>query len=147
MRHDPRLSTILQRRASDEYTAAVPNERELAVEAAALDEAQTNAHHVAVEQPAYAASRLGTATSLRAIDAAAGGGFYDVPEDATTDRAAADEAFGGDGFVIDVQTHYVGRGRDDVAGAAGVLDFIRQAAPERFRGLDPKTSLSFAEAI
>src|SRR5206468_9869838 len=57
--------------------------------------------------PAYAASRLGTAAALLALNPPDGPRFYRVPPEAATDRAAADEALGGEETVIDVQVHYV----------------------------------------
>jgi len=84
---------------------------------------------------------------LRALDHAAGGGFYAVPPEAEHDPAAAEETFRARGPVVDVQTHYVAHGRTGSRGAEGVLAFIQQAAPERFRGLDHRTSLSFAEYL
>ena len=44
---------------------------------------------------------------MSALNDTWGGGFYNVPPEAALDRAAADEALGGDQLVIDVQTHYV----------------------------------------
>ena len=54
--------------------------------------------HPAVDRSAaeYALDRRGTAATLRAIDAAHGGGFYDVPDGAVHDLDAAEAAFRGD---------------------------------------------------
>ena len=68
------------------------------------------ARRLGVATAAYLADRRTTAASLRAIDAAHGDGFYDVPEAATLDLEAADETFGGAAPVIDVQTHLVDPG-------------------------------------
>ncbi len=62
---------------------------------------------VARAEHEYALDRRGTAASLRAIDAAHGGGFYTVPEDATRDLERAEAAFRGVNPVVDVQTHLV----------------------------------------
>ncbi len=83
------------------------------------------------------AGRLLTAATLRAVDAAHGGGFYAVPIEAVADRAAADATFSGSAPVIDVQTHLVsparwGRGGEALAG------FLRLVDPERWGdALDP----------
>ena len=84
------------------------------------------------------AGRLLTAATLRAIDVAHGGGFYDVPVEAEVDRAAADAIFGGSQPVVDVQTHLVsparwGRGGEALAG------FLRLVDPQRWAdALDPR---------
>ena len=55
----------------------------------------------------YWSSRRGTAAALHEIDAAWGGGFYNVPAEAALDDGAAAAALDGDQLVIDVQTHMV----------------------------------------
>ena len=81
--------------------------------------------------------RLLTSATLRAIDAAHGGGFYAVPVEAQSDPAAAEAVFDGAEPVIDVQTHLVsperwGRGGEALAG------FLRMVDPERWSdALDP----------
>ena len=55
--------------------------------------APVEAGRLQLSLPRYAAARVGTAATLRAIDAAAGGGYYDVPEQATQDDDAARELF------------------------------------------------------
>ena len=84
------------------------------------------------------AGRLLTAATLRAIDAAHGGGFYAVPVEAETEPAAAAATFGGSEPVVDVQTHLVsparwGRGGEALAG------FLRLVDPDRWSdALDPR---------
>ncbi len=76
---------------------------------------------------------------MRAIDRAHGGGFFDVPEHAVLDLAAADESFGGRAPVIDVQTHLVDPTRWVGAGAEALAGFLRMADPERWPGaVDPR---------
>ena len=65
------------------------------------------AKKLAVTLADYWESRSGTAAGLLAINDTVGETFYDVPKAAALDRAAADEALGGDELVIDVQTHFV----------------------------------------
>ncbi|MGZ8734902.1 MAG: amidohydrolase family protein [Acidimicrobiia bacterium] len=78
-----------------------------------------------------------TAATLRAIDAAHGGGYYEVPVEAETESAAAGATFGGSEPVVDVQTHLVsparwGRGGEALAG------FLRMVDPDRWSdALDP----------
>jgi hypothetical protein len=100
--------------------------------------AETVAPGAGLTTRAYLDTRLGTAATLRAIDAEAGGGFYSVPADAERDRAAADAAFAGDQVVVDVQTHLV---RPSLAaGPAGdaLGFFLRSVDPARWgHGIDP----------
>ena len=112
---DPRLSPLLQHLGTDEYAPPPPSGRVREAIARATDGSRAAAHAGGLDLQRYASSRLATAVSLRAIDAAAGGDYghqyYDVPPEAERERDAADEALGGDEFVFDVQTHYVGSGR------------------------------------
>lgn len=113
----PVLPSLLRPLATDEYRAPRPN--------AALRAATTR---VAVGE---AASRLGTAAALRAVDRSAGGGFYDVPAAAEHDLAAADDAFAPTGPVVDVQTHLVPAPRFDRGGTA-LRSFLRMVDPDRW---------------
>ena len=104
--------------SSDEY-APLPGAPADALAAAGVDETiGARAGRLGLSIPAYAVDRRGTAATLRAIDDAHGGGFFEVPDRALHEVEAADAAFGGDAPVIDVQTHLVdpalgrtGRGR------------------------------------
>lgn len=137
----------LQRRSNDEYAPEPYTERDL--EAIARVQAHApeaaNKHGIGVGE--YAQSRMGTAAALRAIDQAWGGGFYAIPPEAETDRAAADEALGGDGLVIDVQAHFIADHRTQTEGAAGVLGFIQSVAPDRWKGLRGAAALSMVEFL
>ncbi len=89
--------------------------------------------------PDYAATRMGTAATLRAIERAHGGGFFDVAETATTDPMAAELAFAGDGPVVDVQTHLVDATRWVGAHAAALGGFLAMVDPDRWSGgVDPQ---------
>ena len=66
-----------------------------------------HAPRLGLEPADYLAGRRGTAATLRALDAAAGGGFFAVPPEAELDDAAADAAFASGPLVVDVQTHLV----------------------------------------
>src|SRR5205085_8359914 len=83
--------------------------------------------------------RTGTAATLRAIDAAHGGGFYDVDEAATVDPAAADAAFASSAAVVDVQTHLVDATRWTGPHAAALEGFLRMVDPDRWsEPVDPR---------
>ena len=88
---------------------------------------------------AYAADRRGTAATLRAIDNAHGGGFFEVPDRALHELEAADAAFGGNAPVIDVQTHLVDPAQWVGPGAAALAGFLKMADPDRWPGVvDPR---------
>jgi hypothetical protein len=97
---------LLRRLSSDEYRPLPwrPADREALARFG--DAAGERARRVGLAPPTYVEDRRGTAAALRAIDAAAGGGFYTLPAEAEVDAATADACFnGGEGSgVIDVQT-------------------------------------------
>ncbi len=118
---------LLQRRSSDEYLPLPPSRAEL-VAAASLE----------LGAPEHAVDRRATAATLRAVDAAHGGGFFDVPAEAETDLVAAEEAFRGSAPVVDVQTHLVDPGRWATESAAALAAFLRSVDPDRWAGpIDP----------
>jgi hypothetical protein len=87
---------------------------------------------------AYAESRLGTAATLRAIDAAHGGGFYDIDEAAVSDPDAANACFDGVEPVVDVQTHLVDATRWSGSHATALEGFLQMGDPDRWAdGVDP----------
>ena len=83
----------------------------------------------------YWSGRQGTAAALLAIDEAWGGGFYTIPEEAALDKAAADEALGGDQLVVDVQTHYHSNLRGFHTPPEYMARAMEAVAPDRFKGL------------
>lgn len=129
---------LLARRSSDEYRPLPHRGTDRAAVAAVTADLDRRARRGGLAPRAYLESRPGTAATLRAVDAAHGGGFYRVPPEAEVDRAAADEAFAGRGPVIDVQTHLVDPGRWPVAGAS-LTDWLHMVDPGRWAGeIDPR---------
>lgn len=141
------LPPLLAAVGTDEYRMPPAGPREIEARQRARATARRMAPRLALPLRRYLADRRGTAATLRAIDVAAGGGFFRVPPEAEQDRDAADACFAGGGPVIDVQTHYVASARSHSRGMDGVLGFIQQVAPERFAALDRATSLGFAEYL
>ena len=130
---------LLRRCSSDEYRPlpwTAPDREALARLASALPD---RARAAQAETAVYLHDRRATAATLRAIDVAAGGGFYAVPADAETDSAAADSAFAGDGRpLVDVQTHLVRPTRMQGPHAAALTGFLRMTDPTRWSdGIDP----------
>ena len=136
---------LLAPRSSDEYAPlppGLPERRAVALVSAA---AESHAPRLGLSLAGYLGDRRGTAATLRAIDDAAGGGFFAVPPEAETDGAAADLALGGSEAVIDVQTHLVRPSRVATTGAEALFGFLRMVDPERWGGgIDPEL-LSAAE--
>jgi len=93
----------------------------------------------------YLRQRRGTAATLRAIDAAAGPGFYAVPPDAELDSDAADAAFGAGRLVVDVQTHLVRPSRATSPGAAALFTYLHMVDPARWGHRVDADLLSAAE--
>ena len=141
------LPLPLQQRSNDEFTPPAYSQRDLLAIARTRAVAEGAAARLSMRRIDYAASRLGTAAALRAIDDAWGGGFYDVPPEAAIDRHAADASLGGGELVIDVQTHYIAPHRAQAEGAEGVLAFIQGVAPDRWKDLDGASGLDLAEYL
>lgn len=130
---------LLREMSSDEYAPLPRRETDERALAAAADAIEHAAARLQMPAPDHAADRRGTAATLRAIDAAHGGGFFDVTERAELELEAADEAFRGAAPVIDVQTHLVDPTRWVGAGAAALGGFLHMADPERWSGeIDPR---------
>jgi len=123
---------LLERRSTDEYDP-LPRAAADTEALARLDQSvPVAANTIGVSQLDYTVDRRGTAATLRALDEAHGGGFYNVPEEATVDLAAADEAFRGGAPVIDVQTHLVDPSRWRGPGAEALAGFLRLVDSDRW---------------
>jgi predicted TIM-barrel fold metal-dependent hydrolase len=136
---EPAVPPLLRALSSDEY-APLPARPEDHVTAARADEMiGAAAGPLGLSNAAYSEDRRGTAATLQAIDAEHGGGFFEVPEAALLELEAADDAFGGEAPVIDVQTHLVDPARWVGPGAAALAGFLNMADPDRWPGaVDPR---------
>ena len=134
-----RLPLALQRRSTDEYTPLPHHPANLAVVERVRDRGPLAAARLSMSLRDYWSGRQGTAAALHELNEAWGGGFYNVPSEAALDRAAADEALGGDQLVIDVQTHWIAP-RQVQPGSTGNPDILlglgESVGGDRFRGLD-----------
>jgi len=87
----------------------------------------------------YTVDRRGTATALRALNTAQGGGYFPLDEETETDEQAAAEAFSGQAPVIDVQTHFIDPTRWARPAAAPLAAFLKMVDAGRWgSGVDPR---------
>jgi predicted TIM-barrel fold metal-dependent hydrolase len=131
---------LLGRRSSDEY-APLPPSREDHVALQTFSDRTEGVASLGLTVADYALDRRGTAATLRALDEAHGGGFFDIPREAESDLSAAEAAFRGGAPVVDVQTHLVDPGRWDGEGSAALSAFLRLVDPERWTDpIDPRAT-------
>lgn len=102
-----RPPSFLQRLNTDEFIAPAYSPADERAIARASDEMDAAAHLRGESLARLMQGRAGTAAGLRALNVEAGTDFYQIPADAVLDDAAAEEAFRGQGLVIDVQTHFM----------------------------------------
>ncbi|HEY6317790.1 MAG TPA: amidohydrolase family protein [Acidimicrobiia bacterium] len=136
---------LLAARSSDEYRPPPLTKGQRRAAVGAMAAATRHASRVGLEAAEYLAGRLGTAATLRALDAAAGGGFFAVPPEAELDEDAADAAFASGPLVVDVQTHLVRPSRRASAGADALFAYLRMVDPDRWGGGVDANRLSAAE--
>jgi uncharacterized protein len=101
--------------SNGEFVPARPTELVLEAARRARIACEENARRTGMSRRDFLLSICGAATTLTVLAACskeqhAGkevGGTYTVPPEATTETTAARSAIGGDGFVMDVQTHFL----------------------------------------
>jgi predicted TIM-barrel fold metal-dependent hydrolase len=125
---------LLRHRHTDEFDAPPWSDADRRAVDAIVTTSQRAASRVGLDARAYVESRRGTAATLRAVDAAAGGGYYAVPPEAEHDQAAADAALGGHQVVIDIQTHLVRPTLTDSGAGAALYSYLRTVDPDRWHG-------------
>ena len=138
---------ILEPLATEEYAAPPRTELQRRARAEAVRTGADAAGRLHTTPGRYWASRQGTAAGLRALNAAAGDRFFDVPPEAEIDAEAAEDAFAADGPVVDVQTHWVADRPDFGGFQRGVLGLYRHLAPDWWSGLDGMTAYTLAEYL
>ena len=132
----PRLPLALQQLANDEYRPVPYHSATLRAIARVRDQSSRSAPRLGMSLGDYWASRQGTAAALRAVDDEWGGGFYNIPQQATLDKAAADAALGGDQFIIDIQTHYIAERPATKEWVDNLLLNTNSVSADRFKGID-----------
>jgi predicted TIM-barrel fold metal-dependent hydrolase len=129
---------LLRQASSDEYAPVPWSARDRRALARLGVDVPERARVVGMTAGDYRFDRRGTASTLQAIDAEHGGGFFDVPDAAAFDLGAAEAAFWGAAPVVDVQTHLVDPARWSGAHAAALAGFLAMVDPERWpSGVDP----------
>jgi uncharacterized protein len=134
------LPTVLARLSSEEYTPIPWNDADRTALAAYRAATERAEDRLGLPAHAFAGDRRATAAALRAIDAAHGGGFYDVGADAELDDSAAAAAFDGPPgqTVLDVQTHLANVARWATPAGEAMDGWLRGVEPERWPGpVDP----------
>lgn len=147
MGRSPPLPVVLQRRETDEFRAAPFSNRDRGAVDEVVEKGPPDAGRIALSLEDYWASRHGTAAGLRAIDARFAESFYEVPEEATLDPAAANEAFDGPELVIDVQTHFIANRVETRATAEQIRQMYTDLAPENWKRLGDVQAYDFAEYL
>ena len=118
------ISPLLAAKSTDEY-APLPPSAAVRQAAARFDErVAAIAPKLGLSAADHAFDRRGTATALRALDAAHGGGYFSLDEATETDEDAAAAAFSGNAPVVDVQTHFIDPARWDRPSADGLTWFL-----------------------
>jgi uncharacterized protein len=132
-------SPLLAAKSTDEFSPQPPSAA-VRQAAARFDERVTAiAPKLGLSAADHAFDRRGTATALRALDAAHGGGFFSLDEATETDEDAAAAAFSGNAPVVDVQTHFIDPGRWDRPSADGLKWFLGMVDERRWGGgVDPR---------
>src|SRR4051794_17515204 len=137
----------LRRISSDEYRPLPYRPSDRRALARIADTVPDHLRRLRSNALVYIESRRGTAAALRAIDAEAGGGFYDIPADAEIDADVANETFRGrpGEVVIDVQTHMAMPWRMQGAFAESIVAFLEGTDSDRWYGGVPAQLLGAAE--
>ena len=131
----PLVPMVFGRLSNDEYTPP-PQPGPLRAAAARVRvQGPGSAARLSMSLGDYWSGRQGTAAALLAIDEAWGGGFYDIPKEATLDKAAADASLGGDQLVVDVQTHYHSNLRGYQQPPVFMGHYAEVVGPDRFKDL------------
>lgn len=136
------VAPLLAPRSSDEYDPMPRRPIDLMVDELVSTTASATSTMLGLDEATLLAGRMGTATTLRAINEAHGEVFYDVPPAAVHDQGAADETFATGGPVIDVQTHLVRPSRSTSRAAGALFGFLKMVDPERWTDPIDLTMLS-----
>jgi hypothetical protein len=141
------VPSFLTRCANDEFVPPLLNDVERIaadLSAEAIDVASERLRMSVVD---FAASRRGIATGLLGINRANSEQFFAVPEEASLDSAAADEALGGDQLIIDVQTHYIANRAACEPNRQLIRTLFPMYGPDWWDGLPVEAALDFVDYL
>lgn len=101
--------------SNGEYVPSTPTDLVLEAARRAREACDENARRTGVSRRDFLLSICGAATTLGVLAACSkeknggrdAGGTFTIPDEAATETTAAREVIGGDGFVMDVQTHFL----------------------------------------
>ena len=141
------VPSFLTRCANDEFVPPPLNDVERAAARLSAEATATTSERLKMSASAYAESRLGIASGLLSLNRANGDDFFVVPDEASHDAAAADEALGGDELVIDVQTHYIANRAACESNRALIRHLYPLFGPDWWDGLPPRSALDFIEYL
>jgi hypothetical protein len=138
---------FLRRLSTDEYDPVPYSSRDERVVARTAARLANAADERRRSVPELASGRAGTAVGLAALNAEWGQTFYEVPEDALRDDAAASAAFDGPELVVDVQTHFMAPHAQNAGHAEFLLDLYRGLMPEWWTEMDDVVKWDLAAYI
>lgn len=135
---DTVTSPLLAAKSTDEYAPLPETQATREAGARFAERVTTVAPKLGLTRTDLAFDRRGTATALRALNAACGERYFAVEEAAEGDEEAAAAAFSGRAPVVDVQTHFIDPGRWDRPSAAPLAGFLQMVDDGRWGGgVDP----------
>jgi uncharacterized protein len=133
------ISPLLAAKSTDEYAPLPPSAAVREAAARFGERVEILAPKLGLAEADHAFDRRGTATALRALDTAHGGGYFPLDETTETDEDAAAAAFSGTAPVVDVQTHFIDPARWDRPSAAGLSWYLSMVDEARWGGgIDPR---------
>lgn len=140
------IPSFLKKLSSDEYQPAPYSDTDRKVIAQTRESLARTAERYRLH-PDHWRLASSTAAGLMALNEEYGDRFYDVGPEALVDPAAAAAAFGGDGLVVDVQTHFVAPhcsrfGRPDTT-----LNLYKSLMPSWWTEADDLVKYDLAEYI
>jgi predicted TIM-barrel fold metal-dependent hydrolase len=145
--HDAPVTSILTPLETDEYTAPPRAEVQARAAGTAAEAGAEAARRVGVARRDYAASRRGTAAGLLSVNDALRERFFEVPDEAALDDAAAVETFSSGVPVIDVQTHWIAQRPTLMDFQDTVLHTYQAVKPDWWTGLDDVAAYNMAEYL
>ena len=143
----PVVPSFLTRCANEQFAPPPLNdvEKQAALVAAEVNEIASERLRMSVLD--FTQSRRGIAAGLLAVNQANGDEFFQVPDSATLDDAAAEEALGGNELIIDVQTHYIAERAANEANRNMIRTMYPMFGPDWWDGLDEVHALDLVEYL